>query len=209
LVPLVQVPPRGLWGHASAPARNTTIDVWLGRPLPEVAPAADELVLRYLRAFGPAASADIRTWSGLPGLPAVLERLRPGLRTFCDERGRELLDVPDAPLPDPATPAPVRFLPAFDNAVLGYDDRSRIIDSAHRGFSVQGARFVLVDGRVSATWTTSVADGEATVRIAPLRPLDADERVDVVTEGERLAGFLSDDDAQRGTGAAVIEERNS
>ena len=93
--------------------------------------------------------------------------IREELVTFRDERGRELLDLPDAPRPDPDTPAPVRFLPAFDNAILGYHDRSRIIDDAHRGLSVAGARVVLVDGRVAATWTVEAG----TVSVTPLRRL--------------------------------------
>lgn len=105
--------------------------------------------------------------------------MRGELVSFRDERGRELLDLPGAPRPDPGTPAPVRFLPAFDNAVLGYQDRGRIIDDPHRGLSVTGARFVLVDGRVSATWT--VKDG--TVTVAPLRRLTRPERAEVAAEG--------------------------
>ncbi|MGN9908493.1 winged helix DNA-binding domain-containing protein [Phytohabitans sp. LJ34] len=186
LVPLVQVPPRGLWGRRGA-AHNVTLDSWLGRPLGQETPeAVDALVLRYLAAFGPAASADIRAWSGLSGLRESVERLRPRLRVFRDERKRELLDVPDGALPDPETPAPPRFLPAFDNAVLGFDDRSRIIDQEHRGLSVKGARFVLVDGRVAATWT--VADGR--LQVDPLRPLTPRERDEVAAEAAALAGLL-------------------
>lgn len=188
LVELVQVPPRGVWGHGSAPAASTTIEAWLERA-PEPTPAdAGVLVLRYLRAYGPATSADVRSWSGLTGLPAAIKALRPQLRTFRDERGRELLDVPDGPLPDPDTPVPPRFLPAFDNAVLGYDDRSRIIDAEHRNLSVAGARFVLVDGRVSATWTSAGAD----ITVAPLRAFTAAERAEVREEGRRLSAFLGD-----------------
>jgi len=100
------------------------------------------VVRRYLRAYGPATSSDIRSWSGLTGLPAVIKRLRPELVSYRDEQGRELLDLADAALPDPDLPAPPRFLPAFDNAVLGYDDRSRIIDDEHRGLSIMGTRYV-------------------------------------------------------------------
>ena len=194
LVPLVQVPPRGLW-RQRGPARNTTVGTWLGRE-PEAADpdtVLEAMVLRYLRAFGPAASADLRAWCGLPGLPAVVARLRPALRSFSDERGRELLDVPDGPLPGADRPAPVRFLPAFDNAVLGYDDRSRIIGAEHRGLSVEGARFVLVDGFVSGTWTTTARDdGSVAVDVRALRPLSRDERDGVDEEGWRLAAFLGD-----------------
>ncbi|MFC7492329.1 MULTISPECIES: winged helix DNA-binding domain-containing protein [unclassified Knoellia] len=196
LVPLVQVPPRGLWRQAG-PARNTTISTWLGQDVPTTggsgAIAAESLVLRYLRAYGPAASADVRSWSGLAGLPAAVKNLLPDLVTYRDERGRLLLDVPDGLLPDPDTPAPPRFLPAFDNAVLGYDDRSRIIDDADKGLSILGARYLLVDGRVRATWTTRVDDDATTVLvISPLGGLTrAEAGDDVDAEAEWLLTFLT------------------
>ncbi|NEA02149.1 winged helix DNA-binding domain-containing protein, partial [Streptomyces sp. SID10116] len=151
------------------------------------------LLRRYLAAFGPAATADLRAWSGLAGLPAAVAAARPELVSFRDERGRELLDLPDAPRPDPDTPAPVRFLPAFDNAILGYQDRGRIIDDAHRGLSVAGERVVLVDGRVAATWT--VEDG--TVVATPLRRFSRAERAEVAEEGRAVAAFLSDKASER------------
>lgn len=195
LVPLVQVPPRGVWGQV-APARNTTVQAWLGAA-PDAATAdaasTDTLVLRYLAAFGPAARADMRAWSGLSGLPTVVQRLRSQLRVFRDERGRELLDVPEAPIPDPDVPAPPRFLPAFDNAVLGFDDRARIIDDAHRGLSVAGARFLLVDGRVAATWTVP-ADDPTALHISLLAPLTERDRDAVVQEGAGLLRFLNNGD---------------
>jgi hypothetical protein len=173
------------------------MSVWLGReiePLPsdgdsteEADPAGKALARRYLAAYGPAATADLRAWSGLAGLPGAVAAIRPELMSFRDERGRELLDLPGAPRPDPGTPAPVRFLPAFDNAVLGYADRGRIIDDAHRGLSVTGDRLVLVDGRVSATWKAEAG----TVTIDPLRGFSRAERTGVAEEGERLAAFLS------------------
>ncbi|MFE2757993.1 winged helix DNA-binding domain-containing protein [Actinosynnema sp. NPDC059335] len=192
LVPMVQLPPRGLW-RAKAGVRNLRLASWLGRdvdpPAPDGAdPVGAELARRYLAAFGPATVADLRAWSGLAGLPGAVAAIRDELLTFRDERGRELLDLPDAPRPDPDTPAPVRFLPAFDNAILGYQDRSRIIDDAHRGLSVAGARVVLVDGRVSATWTTE----GGTVVVTPLRPFSRAERAAVAEEGRELASFLSD-----------------
>ncbi|MGH3315014.1 MAG: winged helix DNA-binding domain-containing protein [Nocardioidaceae bacterium] len=191
LLPLVQVPPRGIW-RKDGSARQTTIESWLGRPLDQPGTSADELVLRYLAAYGPASSADVRAWSGLTGLRDALQRLRPGLRTFRDERRRELFDIPDGTMPDAGTPAPPRFLPAFDNAVLGFDDRSRIIDDAHRRLSVAGARFVLVDGRVAATWTTDADIDDITVRVRALRPIRRIDRDAVVAEGESLLAFLTD-----------------
>ncbi|TYB62268.1 winged helix DNA-binding domain-containing protein [Nonomuraea sp. PA05] len=192
LIPMAQLPPRGLW-RAKAGVRNLPLAAWLGRePDPPPAdgsdPVGQELVRRYLAAFGPAAAADLRAWSGLAGLPAAVAAVREELVSFRDERGRVLLDLPGAPLPDPDTPAPVRFLPAFDNAILGYHDRARIIDDAHRGLSVAGARVVLVDGRVAATWTV---EGGA-VTVAPLRPLSRIDREAVGEEGRALASFLSD-----------------
>ncbi|MEJ2885778.1 winged helix DNA-binding domain-containing protein [Actinomycetospora aeridis] len=203
LVPVVQVPPRGLWGEVG-PARCLLVASWLGRPVdPPVAdgtdPVGETLVLRYLAAHGPAASADLRAWSGLAGLPAAVAAVRDRLVGFRDERGRELLDLPDAPRPDPDTPAPVRFLPAFDNAILGYDDRRRIIDDADRGLSVAGERVVLVDGRVAATWTTSA---DAAVTVTPRRRVTRAERTAVGEEGRALAGFLSGGAHHRVTVAA-------
>ncbi|MCE6997269.1 winged helix DNA-binding domain-containing protein [Saccharothrix sp. S26] len=197
LLPTVQVPPRGLW-RRKAGARTALLASWLGRevdpPAPDGAdPVGEALVLRYLAAFGPAATADLRAWSGLAGLPGAVAATRAKLIAFRDERGRELLDLPDAPRPDPDTPAPVRFLPAFDNAILGYHDRGRVIDHDHRGLSVAGARVVLVDGRVAATWTAE----EGAVTVTPLRPFSRAERDAVTGEGLELAAFLSDDDNPR------------
>ncbi|MEU1471335.1 winged helix DNA-binding domain-containing protein [Streptomyces sp. NPDC005761] len=197
LIPMVQLPPRGLW-RTKGGVRNVPMASWLGRPIDPPAPdGADPvgaaLVRRYLAAFGPAASADVRAWSGLAGLPAAIAAIREELVTFRDERGRELLDLPEAPRPDPDTPAPVRFLPAFDNAILGYQDRTRIIDDAHRGLSVSGARVVLVDGRPAATWNVEAG----TVRVTPLSPLSRTDREAVADQGAALAAFLSDDDSRR------------
>ncbi|MGW2298240.1 winged helix DNA-binding domain-containing protein [Streptomyces violaceorubidus] len=197
LIPTVQLPPRGLW-RTRAGVRNVPVAHWLGREVDPPAPPGTDpvgaaLVRRYLAAFGPAASADLRAWCGLAGLPTAVAAVRGELVAFRDERGRRLLDLPDAPRPDPDTPAPVRFLPAFDNAVLGYQDRGRVIDDAHRGLSVTGARVVLVDGRVGATWT--VEDG--TVTVTPLRRLTRQERAEVAEEGSALASFLSEGDSDR------------
>src|SRR5919107_705431 len=125
LVPLVQVPPRGVWGE-SGPAAHTTVEAWLERPL-DRGSSLEEMVLRYLGAFGPASVMDVKTWSGLTRLGEALERLRSRLRTFSDEGGKELFDLPDAPRPDPATPAPVRLLGEYDNVLLGHADRRRMI----------------------------------------------------------------------------------
>lgn len=195
LLPTAQLPPRGLW-RTKAGVRNALLADWLGRevdPLDGTDPAGRAMVGRYLAAFGPAAVADLRAWSGLSGLPAAVTTVREELVAYRDERGRELLDLPDAPRPDPDTPVPVRFLPAFDNALLGYQDRTRIVDDAHRGLSVAGERVVLVDGRVAATWT--VEDGAVTV--TPLRRLTRADREAVAEEGGELATFLGDGETGR------------
>lgn len=199
LLPSVQLPPRGVW-RVRAGARYALFGSWLGRepdPLPAdpdgVDPVGQVLVRRYLAAFGPASSADLRAWCGLAGLPAAVAAVRQELVAFRDEHGRELLDLPGGPRPDPDTPAPVRFLPAFDNAILGYQDRRRIVDDAHRGLSVAGERAVLVDGRVAGLW--DVEDG--TVTVTPLRRLSRADRTAVAEQGGELAAFLSDGDSRR------------
>jgi len=184
----VQVPPRGLWG-TSAQARSTTPESWLGRAfVPN--PSIDAVVLRYFAAFGPASVADVTTWCRLTGLREVVERLRPCLVTFRDERGRELFDLPDAPRPDPGTPAPVRFLPEYDNLLLSHDDRSRFVrpeggEALARVWTI-GYGSVLADGVVSAVWRIQ-PDGLVVSHVPgmPKRLLAS-----LAAEGRRLARFL-------------------
>lgn len=195
LVPVVQVPPRGLWGK-SGQARLTTIESWLGRPL-DSNPSLDDMVLRYLAAFGPATVADIRVWSGLRGLRAIVERLRPRLVTFRDERGRELFDLPDAPHPDPETPAPPRFLPEYDNILLSHDHRDRIIPDNH-GLLMPAGRggelgSLLVDGFLGGTWRIIRQRGTATLVIEAGGSWSRADRAAVADEGARLLAFAAAD----------------
>jgi hypothetical protein len=199
LLPLVQIPPRGVWGGSGQP-RRTSLEAWLGKPL-GTKRAPDPLILRYLAAFGPATVSDARTWSGLSALSVVFERLRPRLRTFRDESGRELFDVPDGPLPDPESPAPPRFLPVYDNVLLSHADRTRVIRAGDRnrmGY-MEGVTFgsVLIDGFVGATWTVKREARAATLRITLLDRLPKQERVAVEDEGARLLTFVAAETSSR------------
>ena len=195
LEPLVQVPPRGVWG-ASGQATWTTVEAWLDDRLASKT-SPDRMVMRYLAAFGPATVADMRAWSGLPGLRAVAERLRPRLRTFRNDRGLELFDLPGAPRPDPDTPAPPRFLPFYENALLSYADRSRFIPPGRRGhgFTNEGLLVgtVLIDGFVGARWRVSRDRGNAILRIEPFERLRKQDRDALAEEGARLLAFAADD----------------
>ena len=155
LLPLVQIPPRGLWGRSGGP-RLARLETWLGAPL-DPAPDIDAMILRYLGAFGPASVADAQAWSGLTGLAEVFERLRPRLVTFRSEPGRELFDLPEAPRPDAEVPAPVRFLPQYDNLLLGHADRSRIVPDGARALALSPlwVGSFLIDGMVAGTWRNS------------------------------------------------------
>lgn len=194
-VPLAQLPPRGTsLERAGGQAVVAPVETLLDRPLAsETAP--DALILRYLAAFGPASVADMRLWSGLPGLAAVVERLRPRLRSFRDERGRELLDLPDAPLATGEEPAAPRFLPWFDNILLGHDDRSRVLPYGHRLGVVGGSAFVLVDGFARATWRIERSPEAATLHVHPLEELG--DTSDIQAEGERLLAFAAPASASR------------
>jgi hypothetical protein len=188
-VAAVQVPPRGLWGRSGQP-RLAPTEQWLGAALePD---RLDDLLLRYLAAFGPATTADIRVWSRFTGLRPIVDRLRPQLRTFRDERGRELLDVLDAPLPEPDTPAPVRFLPEYDNVVLAHEDRARIADGRGPGQPWPHGRWIgtlLVDGFFRAYW--NYADGTLTVdRFTPAADDARGVRDEIAAEAERLVAFI-------------------
>jgi hypothetical protein len=189
LAPAIQVPPRGLW-QQSGPPRWTTAEAWLGRQL-VAEPSAANVVLRYLAAYGPATVRDIQAWCGLTGLRAVTRQLADQVRTFVDEDGNELLDVIEAPIPDPRTPAPPRFLPPFDNAVLAHADRSRIIAREDRDtvYRDRYMRTFLVDGFVAGTWQL---DG-GTLRLTPLRALHTNDRRALEAEGEELLAFAAPD----------------
>jgi hypothetical protein len=193
-LPLVQVPPRGVWGQGGLPL-CTTAEHWLGRPLAADA-SPDETILRYLAAYGPATVADVQAWSGLTRLREAAERLRPRLRAFRDEHGRELLDLPGAPLPHPDTPAPVRYLPEYDNALLSHADRTRILtpEDGKRIFT-RGA--VLVDGFARGRWTVAHTRGTATLRIEVFAVLSPAERAEVEEEGGRMMEFVAADSKAR------------
>ncbi|RKN38287.1 winged helix DNA-binding domain-containing protein [Streptomyces hoynatensis] len=198
-LPMVQVPPRGLWQRGGAP-RHTTAQSWLGAALgTETAP--DALMLRYLGAFGPASVKDAQMWSGLSRLREVFERLRPRLAVFRDEQGTELFDLPEAPRPGAQAPAPARFLPEFDNVFIGHADRTRVISDEAKSRSWSGGSrplpVFLADGFVRGSWRIDADRGRtrATLLLTPFGPLAPAERSGLEKEGARLLGFHAPDAA--------------
>ncbi|TQS40152.1 winged helix DNA-binding domain-containing protein [Cryptosporangium phraense] len=169
-LPLIQVPPRGTWGPAgpvSGPIAHTTAAAWLGDPPAPAGP--EELIRRYLGAFGPAGVKDAQTWTGLTRLREVFDRLRPSLVTFTDDDGRELFDLPDAPRPGADTPAPVRLLYDFDNVHLSYAERTRFGTVPKLGGKngvLPGT--ILVDGVVQGIWTLTRSRSGATLTVRPV-----------------------------------------
>jgi hypothetical protein len=189
LLPTVQVTPRGLWRRSGGSAFTTT-EAWLGAS-PDPAAEVESLATRYLAAFGPATPADFQYWSGVPSPVEIFERLRSTFRVVRDEDGRELFDVPRAPLPDPDLPAPIRFLPEYDNVVIGHKDRTRIVPDGIPRWSEVGWGSVLADGFGAARWRLFETKTDATLRVEPFRKLTRDERADTREEAERLAAFLA------------------
>jgi len=163
---------------------------------------AEDLVRRYLSAFGPATPADAQAWSGLSRLREVFERLRPELVTFRDENGRELFDMPNAPRPDPGTPAPVRFLYDYDNLMLGHADRARFIPDAQRArvlTSIGNYSYgtLLMDGFARAVWRIERAGSVATLIVKLLGPVTTPERTQIAEEGNSLLEFWAADGSRR------------
>jgi DNA glycosylase AlkZ-like len=191
LLPLVQIPPRGLW-PTSGRTVNTTAQAWLGVPM-GTHDDPEALIRRYLAAFGPATSADVRTWSWLTGVREVLERMRPTLVTYRDEAGRELFDLRDAPIADPDSRAAVRFLPQYDNVFLSHGDRSRISGVLSWGVGFGRKGVILVDGGITGAWRVRRDAKVATMTIELGRRLTRDERRDLDEEAERLGAFLDPD----------------
>ena len=192
LVPLVQVPPRGVWGSSGQPA-HTSAEVWLGAQLsPDAAP--DDMVLRYLAAFGPASVRDAQVWCGLTRLNEVVRRQGDRLRRYRDENGVELLDLADAELAGPDADAPVRLLPEFDNILLSHQDRSRVLPEAYKSlvFTINGLikSTVLVDGFVAGRWRIERGkkDGvkEALLLVEPFARMSKPVRAQVAAEATRL-----------------------
>ncbi|WP_231934713.1 winged helix DNA-binding domain-containing protein [Micromonospora viridifaciens] len=185
----------GSWGNRSA-VSVTPAEVWLGQPMATAATAtatkdsAKELIRRYLAAFGPAGVKDVQAWCGLTRLREVIADMRAELRRYSGPDGRELIDLADAELPDPETLAPVRLLPAFDNALLGHADRTRIISDEDRKWVMPGQAQVrptfLVDGWVHGTWSLDAG----TLRLTPFRPLCATDRAALEQEANRLLQFV-------------------
>ena len=195
VLPLVQVPPRAVWGR-SGQTTVTTAQAWLGRPL-ATDTTPDAMVLRYFGAFGPASVADVGKWSGLTRLREVVERLEPGLRVFHDQNGAKLYDLPDAPRPDPDTPAPVRFLPEFDNLLISYADGSRII-AAHKRpalLTINGIipSTVLVDGFAQGVSKITKTKRAATLVVEPFIPLSPEDSSAIEAEGAQLLAFAAAD----------------
>ncbi|MEU8229728.1 winged helix DNA-binding domain-containing protein [Actinoplanes sp. NPDC048967] len=189
LLPIVHPAPDGTWGRRGA-TPFAQAEQLLGRPL-EIRDVQD-LVRRYLAAFGPASARDMQAWSGMTRLREVFEALRPRLRVFHDDSGVELFDLPDAPRPGPDVPAPVRFLPGFDNVLFGHADRSRIVAAERRPYLVVDAALT-VDGMVRGLW--KIRDGVLEVRL--FAPLSAAERAAVEREGADLSRLAGVDPAVR------------
>jgi DNA glycosylase AlkZ-like len=194
-LPLVMVPTDDRWAFPSV-ARFTLAETWLDTKLSGDG-APDELVRRYLAAFGPASAADFQTWSGLKGMKSVFTGLRDELEVFEDEQGRELFDLPKAPRPGDDVPAPPRFLPEFDNLVLAHADRTRLLADEHRGAVVTKNLRVratfLWDGSVAGTWKVERKRKAATLLLSPFESLPKRATKALAEEGEALLRFVEED----------------
>lgn len=194
LEPVLHPAPSGTWNtHGATPFASAD---WTGVRAEPTLDSLCQLVRRYLAAFGPASVADMRAWSGVSGLREVFERLRPELRTYTDESGRELFDLPEVTVPDADVPAPVRFLPEFDAPLLAYADRTRMMtDDVRRQVCVGDAvaATVLVDGMVAAVWSASRTGAVAELTVRPFRPLGPTDRSEIEAEADRLIRFVHPD----------------
>jgi hypothetical protein len=196
LVPLVQVPPRGVWGVGGQP-RWTTTEAWLDRMVDMVARPEQrtQVLRRYLGAFGPASVMDVQAWSGLTGLGELVDRVRDDLIVFRDENGRELFDLPDAPRPAPDTPAPPRLVAEFDNLTLAHADRTRIVSDADRKLiiTVNGTVLgtVLIDGFVAGRWKIARRGSASSLNIEPFRKLATTDAAALTREGMELLAFAA------------------
>jgi len=193
LLPVIQVPPRWLWGRSGA-ATWTTIESWVGDGLP-TATDRELVVTRYLAVFWPATVSDIRVWSRLNGLRQVVDGMRGRLRTRPGEDGAELLDDPEAPILDEDSPAPPRFLPEYDNVLLGHSDRSRFFIP---GIVPPGwVGNLLVDGMFSGWWKVVRTGKGSRLDVHLQRKVPRAEMRAVGQEAELLHAFAAPDATTR------------
>jgi hypothetical protein len=188
---LIQIPPTRLWGNGSAPVLQR-IEKYLP-DVPRPALSRKKLVRRYLAAFGPASVRDMQIWCRLTKLSGEVEAIKDELVVFEDEAGRTLYDLADAPRPDEDVPAPVRFLPLYDNVYLGYDDRRRMLSAATAHLINMFQVFkpaVLIDGTVNAGWVVEKKGGAARLEIETYRKLSKRETVELETEGIAFLKFM-------------------
>ncbi|MFF3210135.1 winged helix DNA-binding domain-containing protein [Streptomyces sp. NPDC002886] len=206
-LPLVQVTPRGVWGK-SGQVRLTTLNEWVGEGGGSGGEdsAIDDVVLRYLGAFGPASVKDMQTWAGLTRLREAFERLRPVLEVFQDENGVELFDLPDGPRPDAGQPAPPRFLPEFDNLLLSHADRSRVIPPELKGSSWTGNQAhctLLLDGFLAGLWKLDAGKAGGTLTVELFSAVSKADEAEIVAEGETLLAEMGEGDGEGRSGGSV------
>lgn len=194
IVPVLHPPPSGLWRRGRA-TPFVLADDWLGAPV-AAEPEPETLARRYLAAYGPASVADLQAWSGVTGLAEVVPAL--GLAVLSDEDGRTLYDLPGMTYPDPDTPAPVRLLPEFDNLMVAYTDRTRVLSDDYRKRVCVGAMVaatVLVDGTVRGTWKLrwdkARRTERATLTVELFERLPRADRDAVAEEADRLLAFAA------------------
>jgi winged helix DNA-binding protein len=202
---LVTAPPGGHWEYGGTDAPYVAARHWIaGGERPTEEHALELLIRRCLAAFGPATLADIAKFAGQvpPRVRPILERMAPKLRAFTDEQGRVLYDLPRAPRPDGGVTAPVRFLPRYDELLIAYQHRDRLIAPVHRrAVYAKNAiveAVVIVDGFAAGTWGLARAKDEAVLRISPFSRFGARDRVSVEAEGTSLLEFLAPDATRRG-----------
>ena len=190
LLPLVQLPPAGSWHDRRRP--SFIVDP---RPLPGPVEAATLVLRRYLEAFGPASRRDVAAWAGVAQRDFAEAWTRLPTVSYRDEHGSELLDLPDQPLPPASTTLPVRLLARWDQPLLAYADRERIIplDVLRLKLTLSGDSTVTVDGRVAASWTLARKGGAAQLTVTPHVDIRRSARAEIRAEAERTARFCVPD----------------
>jgi len=190
LLPLVQLPPAGFWDD---PRRACFVVE--PRPLPALADAAALVLRRYLAAFGPASRRDVAAWAGVAQRDFAEAWPRLSTVAYRDEHGTELLDLPGQPLPPASTPLPVRLLAHWDQPLLAYADRERImpLEVKPLKLTLSGDPTVTVGGRVAASWSVRREGDAVQLTVTPHIDIRRADRAEIRAEAERTARFYEPD----------------